>query len=132
MVAATKNFQTFPVRSCSLPFVIRHLLFFLDTIWPQERPRHLFCRSNRDPHSNHLRWTPRCEVRNRQNAKYLHFLKLQLPKKIKGFYTPYHRVHVPSCFFGHILVTWTLESCWRHNASPQPTKPELAFGETRF
>ena len=42
MVAATKNFQTFPVRSCSLPFVIPHLLFFLDTIWPQERPRHLF------------------------------------------------------------------------------------------
>jgi hypothetical protein len=37
MVAATKNFQTFPVRSGSLPFLIPHLLFFLDTIWPQRK-----------------------------------------------------------------------------------------------
>jgi hypothetical protein len=32
-----------------------------------------------------------------------------------SFPIPYHRIHVPSCFFwshiGHILVTWTLESC---------------------
>jgi len=35
-------------------------------------------------------WPPHSELDNRQNAKYLPFLKLQPPKKIKGFYILSH------------------------------------------
>jgi hypothetical protein len=41
---------------------------------------------------------PRCELDNRQKAKYLPFRKLQPPKKIKALYIPYHLLPV-ACFF---------------------------------
>jgi hypothetical protein len=103
MVAATKNFQTFPVRSCSLPFVIPHLLFVLDTIWPQERLRHFFV----DQIEIHTPISSELSIANYITGKtltLLPFRKLQPPKKIKGFYL---RSHSLPSRIRHVLFFWS-------------------------
>ncbi len=65
----------------------------------------------------------RCELDNRQNAKYLPFRKLQPPKKIKGFYILSHSLPSrtrPVLFF---LVTYWSFGNWL-NHTLQETKTD--------